>query len=224
MLSKLSNYFRYNSALATIRKAGIWFVDIPRTSSSSVRTELSNHFGSAFGKSDLQDENYNNQHQAIPSHLTAREMRIRLGDQTWTDLYTFSLVRNPWCRMLSLYNYRKSEGDIDPRFTFEGYLRLFFEPPENRNSPYYYHGYYYQCIDYLVDENGEIMVDHIVQYETRMDDLRFIGDKCQCPGLGNLFLQHSNARHGYRKFYNKNTRELVETICQKDIKAFDYKF
>ena len=223
MYSRLRNFLRYRKALTSVRKAGIWFVDIPRTSSSSIRTELSSTFGPAFGKSDLMDPSHNVPMQAIPSHLTALEMRRQLGKRTWSKILTFSIVRNPWDRMLSLYNYRKAIGEIDPSFSYKDYLQLFVLPPETHGSPYLYHGYYYQAADYLLDEAGNMLVDHIVYYEQRDQGLKYVMDHCACL-LGNLHIQSSPNPHWYQKHYHDDTIALISSICKTDIETFGYSF
>lgn len=224
MFSRISNFINYQRGLAAISKSGIWFVDIPRTSSSSIRTELSHHYGPVYGKSDLQDAALNVQKQLIPSHLTALEMRQRIGKQSWDDLFTFSIVRNPWDRMISIFRYRKAVGEIDQETSYSEYLELFFRKPDDPKSPYHYHGYYYQAIDYLVDEFGEIMVDYIGRFENREKDLEILRKKCGCPQLGLLNTQCSPIEQAYSSYYNQETQDMVSAICKKDIEVFGYQF
>ena len=224
MFSSVTNYLRYRYGLAAIRKAGIWYVDIPRTSSSSIRTELARNFGSVYGKSDLLESVFNVDQQVISSHLTAMEMRQRIGHRSWQNLFTFSFVRNPWDRMLSIFQYRQSVGELSPKTSYGAYLKLFFINPDNPDAPYHYHGYYYQAMDYLIDESGEIIVDFVGRFEDREKDLEFIREKCGCHDLGFLHTQGSSTNQDYRSGYNQETQDMVEKICSKDIEAFGYQF
>lgn len=217
-------YFQYRRGLAAIRKAGIWYVDIPRTSSSSIRTELSGCFGSIYGKADLIDSSFNVKRQLIDSHLTAREMRNQFGESLWSNLFTFSIVRNPWDRMLSIFQYRKAVRELAIQTSFAHYLDFFFKDPRNEESPYSYHGYYFQSIDYLTDEFGKIMVDYIGRYENRSKDFGIIRSKCNCSNLGELKIQESANKQSYRLHYSLESREKVAAICKKDIDAFGYTF
>ena len=223
MYSRLLHFIRHKRALASVRKAGLWFVDIPRTSSSSIRTELCEQFGPAFGKADLLDQSYNVRLQSIPSHLTALDMRQQLGINTWDRIFTFTVVRNPWDRMLSLFNYRRDIGDLEPGISYKEYLELFDSPPETHGSPFHYHGYSFQAIDYLVDKKGKLLVDHIVRYEQRSEGLAYVTEKCGCK-LGQLYLQSSPNSIGYREQYDQATIDMVRSICKRDIEAFDYEF
>ena len=223
MYSRLLNFLRYRQALASVRKAGVWFVDIPRTSSSSIRTELSVALGPAFGKSDLIDSVHNIPFQTIPSHQTALEMQQRLGRKAWGEMFTFSIVRNPWDRMFSLYSYRKAVGEIDSSLSYDDYLKLFFAPPETEGSPYLYHGYHYQSADYLLDDSGKLLVDHIVYYEQREQGLKYAMDRCGCV-LGKLHTQSSSRSDYYREHYHDDTIAMIGTLCKKDIETFGYSF
>jgi len=224
MFSRISNFFQYRHGLAAIRKSGIWYVDIPRTSSSSIRTELSRNYGPVYGKSDLQESTFNVYPQLIPSHQTAREMHQRIGENSWNDLFTFSFVRNPWDRMLSIFQYRRVVGEINQMTSYSEYLQLFFRKPDNPESPYHYHGYYYQAVDYLIDEFGVIMVDFVGRYEDREKDFEFIREKCNCHNLGSLHTQASSSEQSYRSIYTQETQNMVSMICEKDIEAFGYQF
>ena len=135
LLTKILHNFQYRQGLAAIRKAGIWYVDIPRTSSSSIRTELSRCFGSIYGKADLIEPSFNVKQQFIDSHLTAREIREQFGESLWNHLFTFSIVRNPWDMMLSIFQYRKTVGELNPQTSFDHYLDFFFEDPCIKNLP-----------------------------------------------------------------------------------------
>ena len=223
-MTMIANFLRHQLALKAIRKSGIWFVDIPRTSSSSIRTELSQHFHPAFGKSDLTDPRFNLKIQGIPSHLTATEMRQALGNKSWKNLFTFTLVRNPWDRMWSLFNYRKQVNELPSNRSFDQYLNFFYNLPESNESPFGYSGYHLQSADYLVDQHGKIIVDFVGRYETRKHDLLYVSERCNCPGLGKLHLQSSANPLSYREHYNAKTKAMVSELCQKDIELFDYQF
>lgn len=224
MFKGIIRQLQYQSALRQIRNAGLWFVDIPHTSSSSIKVELYQCFGRAYGKSDLADVQYNIKNQPLPNHQTALQMRHRLNPRVWQRLFTFSIVRNPWDRMISHFQYRKAVGEINPTMGFRDYLQLFFERPGlSEASPFNYHGHYYQCADYLQDEEGHLMVDYIARFENREHDLLHISSRCNCH-LGKLHLNRGRSLKSYHSFYNKETRDMVSRIANKDIEVFGYEF
>lgn len=224
MVTRILQNLQYRKALIQIRKAGTWFVDIPHTSSSSIKVELYQCFGQAFGKGDMPDTPYNINNQPLPNHLTALEMRRRLKPEIWDGLFTFTVVRNPWDRMVSHFHYRKAVGEIAKNTGFQDYLKLFFRSPgASLESPFNYHGHYYQCADYLLDHEGSMMVDYVARYENREQDLRTLSSLCKCR-LGRLHLNRSSSIKNYRSYYDEETRALVARISHKDIELFGYEF
>jgi hypothetical protein len=64
---------------------------------------------------------------ALDDHLTAQDMQKRLGNDLWRELFTFSFIRNPWDRFLSLYFYRRNCGELQSNVTFKDYARQLSE-------------------------------------------------------------------------------------------------
>ena len=152
-------------------------------------------------------------------------MQARLGAKSWERLFTFSLVRNPWDRMWSMFNYRKVCGELKPQIDFESYLELLFKEPDNSpESPFSYHGHYYQCADYLTDEQGNLMVDFVGRFESRQQDLQQVAALCGLQDLGNLHLNRLSEEGHYRQHYTNRGREMVTQWAAKDIAYFNYSF
>ena len=199
-----------------------WFIDIPRTSSSSIKVELGKRYGISFGKSRLIETNLATT-QIIPNHIPARRMRDNLGKQLWSDLFTFALVRNPWDRMVSLYQYRSLIGNIPNELGFREYIRELFK--SRGRGLFKYHGFYYSNLDYISGENGEIIVNFVGKYETRDLDLQIIARKLGCPELGTLHLQSGKKGNSqYNNYYDDETKRIVAEIYSKDIEFFNYTF
>lgn len=115
------------SLLWNVGRNGFWFVDIPRTSSSSRRTELASQFGPIYGQSNLLDEGLRRvslprhawlKRLGIGGHSTAQPVRGVLGPWFWADIFTFSLVRNPWSTRLPPYFYLIKRGHISSMLSF----------------------------------------------------------------------------------------------------------
>ena len=128
----MSSYERF-----TISRHGFWFIDIPRTSSSSIRAELGMRFGKAHGKMNVMETDYATA-QIIPDHTTAKEVQTVIGRPKWDKIFTFTVVRNPWERTFSMYHYRKKRGNIPKEWSFRDYvLELSASTPETKYSQFY---------------------------------------------------------------------------------------
>ena len=162
--------------------------------------------------------------QLAPSHLTAKEARDILGQNLWEKLFTSTIVRNPWDRMFSFYSYRKGVRSIPAKWSFRDYVLALRNFVKNKHLPkiFDYGPYYYQMADFVLDDDGKILIDYIARYENRKQDLQYIGSRIGLPTLGQFIHTNKSRKENahYSQFYDDETRELVRELCAKDIEMF----
>lgn len=223
------------AVLRQINRNGFWFVDIPRTSSSSIRTELARRFGSIYGKTNLLDPSLlsvvHHRHQSmkvldIGDHSTAQHIRRVLGSRVWSNIFTFALVRNPWDRMASLYFYRLKKGQIDSTLSFREYISQLRSPQYSlKGSMHSRPAYYYSACEYLCDQNGKLMVDYVGKYEEREQFVDTVSKALAYPGLGGLLTQQAKPEgFHYSQLYDAESELIVGSAYAKDIDLFGYRF
>lgn len=207
----------------SIVRNGFWFVDIPRTSSSSIRTELGTQFGRAYAKKNVVEKKYSRS-QIFDDHIPAKQMKDILGKPVWDRIFTFTIVRNPWDRVLSMYHYRKKKNNIPGEWTFYDYVCALGEA--HIDSSYFeFEGFRLGSADYILGENGEIIVDFIAKYENRSHDLKVIASRLGLNKLGELHIQNAKPEElHYSTFYNSETQEIIRRLYSKDISLFGYEF
>jgi hypothetical protein len=211
-----------NLARHDLTKYLFWYVDIPRTSSSSVRVELGTRFGAAYGKRNLIEKNHATT-SILANHIPARIMRKYTGELLWNRMFKFSLIRNPWDRMLSIYNYRIRIGNIPETLSFHDYI---VELARSRGAGIFkYHGFYLSNSEYILGEQDEMLIDYVGKFETREEDLKKIAARIGCPELGNIKLQTGriNDLH-YSHFYDDSTMRIIAELYAKDLENFNYTF
>ena len=134
--------------------------------------------------------------------------------------FTVTLVRNPWDRMVSLYHWLRDQNFDHPmaqRARAVGF-QAFLEAQETRaaiaHAPY---------ASYMCDARGRERASLYIRLERFDEDAeplwQHLGFRLEIP--------HENAsRRGenYRSYFNSDSRQLVETLCAKDIERFDYRF
>jgi hypothetical protein len=208
-----------------IRRRGVWFVDVPRTSSSSVRAELGRLYGVAYAKSRIVDAECAKE-GIFPCHLPALTMRRILGSDVWRDIFTFAFVRNPWDRLVSLYAWRKRQGTLPGDVSFREYVLMFNGPRyTRRDSPFTHHAHYFGACEYVLDESDNVIVDFVGRYENRAEDMRRVSDKLGIRELGHTHLLRTNVpgMH-YSEYYDDETRDIVGRVFRKDVDLFCYEF
>ena len=160
----------------------------------------------------------------IKHHQTAREVIARIGKDKWDKAYKFTLVRNPWDKVVSHYEYRRKRNKTDlatQDITFAEWVRKTYGPDKD---PFYYNNpkAFQPQVEWLKDDEGHISIDFIGKFETIDADFEQIRSAI---GL-DAKLPHLNAskRVSYQDYYDDETREIVARWFREDIEAFSYRF
>jgi len=200
----------------------------PKTGSESVRKILnpySDIIGTGFRIRTRENPFY--------SHITPKETLIIFNEAGWDfDSYQkFVFVRNPWVRLVSLYEMiRQQETYSD---NFPGFTEwLYTIKPDGTGGGgedwqrWRKYGSY-SLENFCKGESGEIMVDKVIRLEDIDHDLLPYLKKLNLPNIGNLFIPHINKRNNtkhYTQYYNKETELYVTKLYHYDIREFGYKF
>lgn len=164
-----------------------------------------------------------------------------IGRESWDAYFSFSIVRNPWDRMVSWYSmiqreYKKlpsikqaSNAPFDSPFwnhvvrdshDFESFLRNCTDVIYENDC---HKSFAFNQADYLVDENGNLAIDFVGRFETLAADM---SDVFRRLGIKRAKLPKKNtSRHvHYSEYYTPDTRDLVARRFEKDIEMFNYSF
>ena len=200
-----------------ISQQGFWFVDVPRTSSSSIRAELTRRFGIVNGKHGyLEEDKKYAVPQVIPPHQTAAEMRDRLGVELWEKLFTFGFVRNPYERIWSFYCYWERSGKLPQGETFGQFVTA-IQGPRRRNP-----NLSRSAFDFMSDKKGQIIVDRVCRFEDRDEELVKVGKKIKMKFTG-LVAQRAAANKGhYREYYDQKSKRAIDELFAMDFELGGY--
>lgn len=141
-------------------------------------------------------------------------------DDEVRDFFIFTMVRNPWDRMVSYYHWLREQSfehvavDLARDLEFSAFLNHPNTKATIAASPYGL---------YVTDRHGSERCDGFVRLEHLEQDLPPVA-----AHLGfDPALPHANAssrQAGYRDAYSRADRALVEEICGEDIARFGYCF
>jgi chondroitin 4-sulfotransferase 11 len=160
----------------------------------------------------------------IKDHLTAREVIARIGVDKWNMAYKFTVVRNPWDKVVSHYEYRrkKNKTKIATRnVSFPSWVKMTYG--ENKDTFYYNNPKSFQPqVDWLKDDHGNILMDYVIRFESINDDFNYVKGIIGLDGS----LPHLNAskRASYQSYYDDDARLVVARWFHEDIEEFGYRF
>jgi len=160
-------------------------------------------------------------------HATAEVLRGQLTPDTWNSYFKFSIVRNPWDWLVSLYHfhYRKTLSTTNTSVLsgaatnekiqrFQSWATAICRIAMNRPK----RGATY----YLTGGEGEIIVDYVARYENLAVEFSKI---CSQVGISAVLPHINSSKHvHYRDYYDAALAGLVATTYERDIESFGYSF
>lgn len=193
------------------------FVHLRRTAGNSIEAALGGIvlFDRFFRRTDAWDNRlhrgrswYKRDRRGHRIHSTAAEIRA-LHRDAFDRCFRFTIVRNPWEQMASLY------GRLHPQDRgfagFRTWLGGFDLAPGTVPAASLY------------DAAGRCLVDFIGRFERLQADF---DEACDRAGIPRCRLPHTNTAAGPRAatLYDDETRGLVERLYAADIARFGYEF
>jgi hypothetical protein len=203
------------------------FVQIPKTGSTSIRVLLGKPIRPHLNLWEIKRlmESYwpvrgGRRNRIIECFylMLPREQRLEMGRRQFESYFKFGFVRNPWDRVVSLYE-RREALEFRAQMTFDQFVDWIQYSSSTciHSSPHRYQ------LDWFVDPNGKVLADFIGRFERLEQDWAFVARKL---GL-NEKLPHSRAnprsRH-YTDYYTERTRQVVGEKFRVDIETFGYQF
>ena len=156
-------------------------------------------------------------------HSTALEKYRQLGAVAWQRKFTFTMVRNPWDKVVSHYHYRvrtNQTGMGENTLPFDEWLQRCYvdRDPEYYDEP----RMFMPQRQWLVDENGVLLVEFIGRFENLQEDFRHICERLSVEAeLGHA---KPSARGSYRDYYSSESRDLIGVVFAEDVELFGYRF
>lgn len=151
-------------------------------------------------------------------HATLADIDGVVSAQDLAGMFCFTLVRNPWDRVVSYYHWLREQGFDHPAVhlaktqSFEGFA---YDIQIQVSLSEWHYGRY-MC-DATGQEHGQFLrLEHLEQdMQQLIAHLGFTPD-----------MPHDNRseRGAYRDYYDAPLRELVGRVCARDIARFGYEF
>ena len=158
-------------------------------------------------------------------HKFAKNYKKEVGNKKWNNYFKFTFVRNPWDKMVSQYFYIQKNKKGKYNLTFREFILAFQSCPESEyiNEKGIDVRYNPIQLPWILDDNGNCLVNYIGRFENFQQDFNIVCDKI---GIPRQKLPHENkSKHNhYTEYYDDETKQIVAEKYAKDIKHFGYKF
>lgn len=161
-------------------------------------------------------------------HLSALQIKYILGEEIFTQCFKFSIVRNPWARLVTRYFFThvdnepsdevKARKGTTRRFhdlDFDTWIRRYADNRKNRQN---------SQLRKLVDRDGNLLVDYVGRLENFQESFDHICDRIGIPRSQIPHVNGTCKKGHYSQYYTPETRALVEQACSEDIAYFEFEF
>ena len=122
----------------------------------------------------------------------------------------FTIIRNPWDQLASLYCRLFPEDHEAAHFKRWIMARA---RPDTGTLPF--------CS--LFDTQGKLLVDVIGRYENLQSDFPAICKQCNIEQVA-LPVANTSSRPHYSEYYDRESREFVRRLCDPEIVEFGYQY
>lgn len=153
-------------------------------------------------------------------HATARQLKCILGTQIWESYTKFSIVRNPFDRLVSVYHfYQQAAGysshpmrDYSTFAEFVGAVRSDSSVAMDAN----------RMSDSILASDGAPLVDVILRYETLQQDFSQFLDRYNFPALQLPRENRSERSRSLLDYYQADDIETITKVYKRDFDNFGY--
>ena len=159
--------------------------------------------------------------QKLGKHATLADLDGVIGPDEWDGFFCFTLVRNPWDRLISYYHWLRAQKfdhlavHLAQTHEFSGFLHHPNTILAQKNWPAH---------AYMRDGLGRLHAQLFVRLEHLAQDIAPLEAHL---GFGLMPLARHNAssrEKDYRRYYSDADAALVADICAADIAQFGYRF
>lgn len=201
------------------------FVHIPKTGGNSVQSILSKYSEDQIvAKTKFQDgvERFavQSQYAGLSKHSTLRQYRKCIQNESiFENLFKFTIVRNPWDRMISFY--------FSPHRNVEEWNREKFIELVAREKRLEDFISYKRKMPWESGANfmrkAFSTVDFVIRFESLQEDFSVVLDKL---GISSEILpvRNSSKRSSVQEYYDEDLVKLVEKRFKNEIDYFGYSF
>lgn len=212
----------------------VLFVHIPKTGGSTIEKffDMTNKTNRAdydllFGV-DTRRKNVN--YDIALQHLTFNEIKNNHKIKV-NNYFSFSLVRNPWDKVISAYlnHFIKLKPDFN---NFLSWVEKSVEYEKDHDHFTYQdkrnkiltNTHFKEQYKFIYNDDNQIMVDYLGRFEYWNESFKKICELAKVEYREPEIYNKNNNRKHYSEYYNKKQADLIKKIYKKDIELFGYEY
>jgi hypothetical protein len=193
------------------------FIHIPKNAGESIERTLGIYSG------DPQQTFwgvFNNQY--VLQHLTSNELRSHKQiSKIWHEYFKFAVVRNPWSKAVSEYNWYLRYGPIIPFYEWVNSLESRIQI--NNSIHIYEVGHNLEQYKFVYDNNDNLIVDRLIRFENLDAEFASLcSEKNWEVELIKASTTASNLDVPFYEYYDRASALKISKIYARDIEKFGY--
>lgn len=152
------------------------------------------------------------------AHSSANDIKKEIGKSKWDEYFKFTIVRNPWDRIISFYYWRTRRFENRPKF--KDFVSALYSNDERKIRQFNALGFdNYK----LYSVEGEPDIDFFVRFENLDDDIKALKKRLKLTDSEPLPSEKKGVRPSSGgSLHCLDTIEMVGEMCKKEIELFDY--
>lgn len=171
-------------------------------------------------------------HRTLFDMLNIAKMKHKLDIDT---IFIFTMVRNPFDRMLSMYLYYRNRnsreffsGNMNIDNDFNKWIEYIYSEKFDRKRKHSDINIFNHCfsnqLNWLKDPSGKLInIDKIFRYED--NEYEYLYSKIlKLSNYDSSTIVHPTNHEHYSKYYTQKSIDLVSKHYQEDLEYFNYKF
>lgn len=206
------------------------FFSFPKTGSESVREMLA----------DLNEETVTPYREATAqnpfySHMSPAEAQAAFAarGRDLTDYMTFTVTRNPFARLVSIYEMVMAVDGLEklkrrvglPQKSFSVWLAgTQPDGPGGGGRPHQRWRKFgtWSTQAWISDDQGNCLVDHVLRLEHLVEELPPVLDKLGLPAPRKIVHKNKRVSTDWRKYYDETAQRCIEDRYGTDLQRYHY--
>lgn len=218
------------------------YISIPKTGSTSIRSILNDYseikidrsyhlLNLSIHRSEVSGF-YPSNYWKVFTHMKAKDLKYIWNElfpnpkKQFDDYFKFTIVRNPWARRVSQWEFIKSKAKNDSLATFKGYCYSVMKDCHGSFTKFLLKSSKLdQQVNWIKDDNGNIILDYIAKLEDLQNGVNHICNKIDIDvkELPHINQSVTGKKH-YSEYYTKKMVDFLADIYADDIAEFNYDF